>query len=178
MRIHIHFMPEEIIDQYNLRPLMHNDWLYLKISKGMYGLKQAGYLANQNIQQHIKKYGYLLNARCDRYTIAVDATDSHYCGFTLNWDYTNCTLEISMRNYIPNLLAQLQIESTKTEHAPHEQSLPIYGKHVQYQTDEPDLPVLPKQEITKIQQVVGSLLYYVCAVDPTLLAALASITSE
>ena len=56
--------------------------------------------------------------------------------------------------------------------------MPIYGTHVQYQTDEPALPVLPKQEITKIQQVVGSLLYNAKAVDPTLLVALVSIASE
>ena len=46
------------------------------------------------------------------------------------------------------------------------------------QTDEPDLPVLPKQVITKIQQVVGSLLYYARAIDPTLLVALGSIACE
>ena len=216
MRIHVRFVPEEIINQYNLRPLIHNDWLYLKISKGMYGLKQAGYLANQNLQNHLKKFGYapckhtrglwkhatrdvqfvlvvddfgiqythkedknhLLNALRDRYKIAVDATGSNYCGLTLNWDYNNRTLEISMPNYIPNLLAQLQFESTKTEHAPHNHNVPIYGKHVQYQTDGPTLPILPKKEITKIQQVVGSLLYYARAVDPTLLVALGSIASE
>ena len=87
-------------------------------------------------------------------------------------------MEISIPNYIPNLLTQLQFESTKTEHDPHEHNMPIYGTHVQHQTDEPSLPVLPKQEITKIQQVVGSLLYYARAVDPTLLVALGSIASE
>ena len=40
MHIHVSFVPQEIIDQYNLKPLIHNDWLYIKITKGMYGLKQ------------------------------------------------------------------------------------------------------------------------------------------
>ena len=58
MRINKKIVPKEIIDQYNLRPLIHNDWLYIKIMKGMYGLKQAGYLANQNLKTHLHKYGY------------------------------------------------------------------------------------------------------------------------
>ena len=58
MRIHVWFVPPEILDQYNLCPLIHNEWLYIKISKGMYGLKQVGYLANQNLQKHLAKYGY------------------------------------------------------------------------------------------------------------------------
>jgi len=51
-------VPQEIIQQYNLRPLIHNDWSYIQIPKGMYRLKQAGYLANQNLKEHLAKYGY------------------------------------------------------------------------------------------------------------------------
>ena len=42
MRIHVSFVPQEIIDQYNLKPLIHNDWLYIKITKEMYGLNKLG----------------------------------------------------------------------------------------------------------------------------------------
>ena len=41
MRIHIRFVPKEIIDRYKLRSLLHNDWLYLKISKDIY-VSKAG----------------------------------------------------------------------------------------------------------------------------------------
>jgi hypothetical protein len=33
-------------------------WVYLEIRKGMYGLKQAGLLANQLLQQRLEPYGY------------------------------------------------------------------------------------------------------------------------
>ena len=49
---------------------------------------------------------------------------------------------------------------------------------VQYEMDADPLPILSKQETTKIQQIVGSLLYCARAVDPTLLVALGSITSD
>jgi hypothetical protein len=39
--------PEEIIQKYNLNDLAVDGWVYIEIRKGMYGLKQAGLLANQ-----------------------------------------------------------------------------------------------------------------------------------
>jgi hypothetical protein len=38
---------EEIVNKYNLKALAMDDWVYIEIRKGMYGLKQAGLLANQ-----------------------------------------------------------------------------------------------------------------------------------
>ena len=35
MRIHVQFVPLEIIEQYNLHPLIHNYWLFIKITKEM-----------------------------------------------------------------------------------------------------------------------------------------------
>jgi hypothetical protein len=39
--------PEEIIQKYNLNALAVKGWVYIEIRKCMYGLKQAGLLANQ-----------------------------------------------------------------------------------------------------------------------------------
>jgi hypothetical protein len=47
MRIPIKLIPQEIIDDYNLVPLIHKDYIYVKINKGMYGLPQAGLLTNK-----------------------------------------------------------------------------------------------------------------------------------
>ena len=54
MSIHVQFVSLEIIEQYKLRPLIHNDWLYIKNTKGMYGLKQTGYLADKNLDKPCK----------------------------------------------------------------------------------------------------------------------------
>jgi hypothetical protein len=38
-----------IIDQYALRDLAEDGWVYVEIQKGMPGLKQAGILANKRL---------------------------------------------------------------------------------------------------------------------------------
>ena len=52
-------IPQEIIDQYNIEDLnIDKGWCYMSIDKGMYGLKQAGIIANNELQKHLKLYGY------------------------------------------------------------------------------------------------------------------------
>lgn len=46
MRLPITVIPAEIVAQYKLLPLVHNGFIYIEICKGMYGLPQAGKLAN------------------------------------------------------------------------------------------------------------------------------------
>ena len=45
-QIKIDVIPQEFIDKYRLMDFVHNGWVYFEISKGMYGLKQAGKQAN------------------------------------------------------------------------------------------------------------------------------------
>ena len=45
-KIPMDIIPEEIIQQYNPRNLAHKDFVYMEIQKGMYGLPQAGKIAN------------------------------------------------------------------------------------------------------------------------------------
>jgi hypothetical protein len=74
--------PEEIIQKYNLNALAADGWVYIEIRKGMYGLKQAGLLANQLLQTHLATFGYcparhtpgiwLHKTRPISFTLAVD----------------------------------------------------------------------------------------------------------
>jgi hypothetical protein len=50
--------PEEIVQKYNLKALAVDGWVYIDIRKGMYGLKQAGLLANQLLQTRLAPFGY------------------------------------------------------------------------------------------------------------------------
>jgi hypothetical protein len=50
--------PEEIIQKYKLNALTVDGWVYIEIRKGMYGLKQAGLLANQLLQTRLSPFGY------------------------------------------------------------------------------------------------------------------------
>jgi hypothetical protein len=50
--------PEEIIQKYNLKALAVDGWVFIEIRKGMYGLEQAGILANQLLQTRLAPFGY------------------------------------------------------------------------------------------------------------------------
>ena len=58
MRLPLDVIPEEIILTYDLQTLAHNGWVYIEIRKGMYGLPQAGILANKLLTARLHKYGY------------------------------------------------------------------------------------------------------------------------
>jgi hypothetical protein len=50
--------PNEIIQKYNLNALAVDGWVHIEIRKGMYGLKQAGLLANQLLKTRLVPFGY------------------------------------------------------------------------------------------------------------------------
>ena len=59
MRIPLKRIPQEIVDEYNLATLVDNQvWIYMRIKKGVYGLKQSGIIANQELAEHMAPFGY------------------------------------------------------------------------------------------------------------------------
>ncbi|KAI2500611.1 Reverse transcriptase (RNA-dependent DNA polymerase) [Fragilaria crotonensis] len=58
MRIPISMIPPAIMEHYQLTPLIHNGHVYVEIRKGMYGLPQAGILANDRLAEFLKPHGY------------------------------------------------------------------------------------------------------------------------
>ena len=57
--IPLKIIPQEIIDTYDLKALVDDQgWIYMRIEKGMYGLKQAGIITNQELVKHIAPFGY------------------------------------------------------------------------------------------------------------------------
>ena len=57
-RIKIDVIPQEFINKYRLVDFVHNGWVYFEISKGMYGLNQAGKLANDLLRERLVAHGY------------------------------------------------------------------------------------------------------------------------
>jgi hypothetical protein len=51
-------IPQEFIDKYKLTGLDRDRWIYFKICQGCYGIPQAGILANDLLQSHLKAEGY------------------------------------------------------------------------------------------------------------------------
>jgi hypothetical protein len=56
MKMLISRFPEGIIQKYNLKALAVNGWVYIKIRKGMYGLKQPGLIVNQLLQTSLAPF--------------------------------------------------------------------------------------------------------------------------
>ena len=42
-------IPQEFVDEYNLHELSKDGWTYFEITKGVYGLPQAGILSNTQL---------------------------------------------------------------------------------------------------------------------------------
>jgi hypothetical protein len=216
MRLPIALIPPEIIDAYNLRDLVHNGYVYIEIRKGMYGLPQAGILANQLLTKRLAVDGYyptthtpglfrhrwrpiifslvvddfgvqytgtehanhLVQTLKKHYTISEDWAGTLYCGLTLAWDYRQRTVDVSMPGYISNALHKFQHPPPRLpQHAPYKWSRPNYGATIQLTDPIDKSPALPPNEIKRLQQVVGTLLYYARAVDSTMLAALGTLSS-
>ena len=58
MHIPLKTIPQDIIDAYNLTALLDDQgWIYMRIEKVMYGLKQAGIIANQELVKHMDPFG-------------------------------------------------------------------------------------------------------------------------
>ena len=111
--------------------------------------------------------------------ITVDWEGKLYCGITLNWDYNKRTVELSMPGYVEEVLHKYQhIPPQKPQHSPHKVEPVKYGAKVQYASNERELEELPKNAKIRIQQIVGSLLYYARTIDITMLPALSTISRE
>jgi hypothetical protein len=90
MKMLLSRFPEEIVQKYNLNALAVDGWVYIEIRKGMYGLKQAGSLANQLLQTRLAPFGYyparhtpglwLHNTRPISFTLVVDDFSVEYVG--------------------------------------------------------------------------------------------------
>ena len=59
MKLKLTDIPDEIIDHYNLREIVKQDgYVYCEVSKGMYGLPQAGIIAQELFAKRLAEHGY------------------------------------------------------------------------------------------------------------------------
>ena len=58
-RLKLDNFPEDVILHYGLRDKVSSDgYVYLEVRKGMYGLPQAGILAQKLLEERLEKHGY------------------------------------------------------------------------------------------------------------------------
>jgi hypothetical protein len=203
-------IPNKIVQCYNLHELVNDKrWVYLKIQTGMYGLLQAGILANKLLEQRLNAKGYyhcqhtprlwshvwqdiilylvvddfgikttsrehvihLKDALKEHYTVTMDWDGSLFCGINIDWNYPAGTVNLNMPKYIPKALLKFQHPTPDSpQHQPYKHAPIQYGARVQRVVINTSAPLSP-DAIKRVQNIVGTLLYYGRAVDPTLLTA-------
>ncbi len=218
IRMKLSDIPLEIIEEYKLREKVTPDGsIYIVANKGMYGLPQAGLLANELLEKRLNENGYfqsklvpglwrhkwrpiqftlvvddfgvkyvgkehalhLKHTLEQHYKVTNDWTGTRYIGITLDWDYVNRKVHLSMPNYVSKALKQFQhIRKPKPQHAPYPCAKINYGAKKQYATQVSQAPPLDKQGKKFIQQVCGKFLFLGRAVDPTLLCPISAIASQ
>jgi hypothetical protein len=216
VRIPRHMLPDAIISLYNLEPLISNDYVYAQVRKGMYGLPQAGKLANDALVKYLAPHGFipcsvtpglwrdtasdlmftlvvddfgvrytdkanvdrLLNVLQQEYKCSTDWTGNRYVGLTLDWDYQNGTCDISMPGYIARALSRFDHPTpTKKQHSPHPWNAPDYGSRQQFAQHD-NTPFVDAKHKLRLQEVLGTLLYYGRAVDGTMIPAIGTIATQ
>jgi hypothetical protein len=100
----------------------------------------------------------------------MDWEGTQYLSLTIDWDYTNCKVHLSMPGYIKKALLRFGHDPLdKPQMQPFPHTIPSYGVKVQSAKDLDSSPPATKEEEKYIRQVVGVLLYYGCAVNSTIL---------
>jgi hypothetical protein len=159
------------------RPMQHTHGLWKHDTRPIsfmlevddFGVKYVGREHAEHLLECIKK----------NYNISSDWKGSAYCGLTLDWDYKNRTVDLSMPGYIKAALHKYHHAApARPEHAPHTWNPPIYGSKTQYVEDETTSPALSDKDVNKLQQRTVTLLYYTRAVDPTLIMPINVLASE
>ena len=91
VRMNLADFPDDVIEHYNLKALANkNGMVFVEIRKGMYGLPQAGLLAQELLEQRLNKHGYTQSDRTPglwthkwrpiQFTLVVDDFGVKYVG--------------------------------------------------------------------------------------------------
>ena len=216
MLVPISMILDDIIQLYNLEPLIVNGYVYVLTQEGIYKLPQAGRIANKQLCNILKPFGYtpsiskpglwkhkqhpiaftlvvdnfgikyvdkagiqhLLQALQTKYKVTKDWEGTQYIGLIIAWDYNARTCKIAMPGYIKRALQQFKhSKPKKSKDATHCWIKPTYSKLMQF-AEVDNSPFLDAGNKKRIQEVLGTLLYYAQAVNNTMLVALNSIAAQ
>jgi hypothetical protein len=131
--------------------------------------------------KYVKKedVDHLIASIKSTYSLTEHWTDDMYCGITLDWDYENRHVYISMPGYIKKKLQEYgHIMPKRLQTCPYSPEPKQFGTEAQAPLPPDTTPKLDAKGIKRVQQIVGSILYYARAVDMTVLMALSSIAVE
>ena len=151
MKMPLSLFPSWIVEQYNLNELAIKGWVYIEMRHMVWGLPQAGILANKRLRRKLAPFGYhecvntpglwrhetraisftlvvddfgvkyvrkedvdhLIASIKSTYSLTKDWTGNMYCGITLEWDYENRHVNISMPGYIKKRFARVRVHNAQ-----------------------------------------------------------------
>jgi hypothetical protein len=122
---------------------------------------------------------HLIDSLTPFYKITVDKEGTRFIGLTLEWDYKNREVHVSMPGYVKKALLRFNWPNPKKpQHQPYPH-LPIqYGAKTQTSEPEDTSPRLDREKTKFIQEVTGVFLFYARAVDSTILVSLSALAAE
>ena len=106
----------------------------------------------------------------------IDWSGSKYIGFNLKFDTINRSVNLSMPGYIEKVLTRFAPTLQHGADSPALYIPPTYGAKTQKPCSDSTV-LLDAHQRTRIQGIVGSLLFYARGVDPTILPAVNMIAS-
>lgn len=199
MRVNIKYIPEKVLVKYE--GLIKDGYVMSEISKGIYGLPQAGLLAQERLVRHLAKNGYhqAKNTPClfsheekkIVFTLVVDDFGIKYqdkadaehllavlrqLGLWIDIDRDKKTLTLSMPGYVNKAMKRFGHDSSRGSEVPIKYTPPNYGKHTQM-AQEDGSPKLSPGEAKRIQEIVGVFQYYARVIDSTMLCATTKLAS-
>ena len=123
---------------------------------------------------------HLISCLSQKYELKVHRTGNlyKYLGYTIDYDRTARTLELSMPDYIPAMLERLRPNCSRTAPSPAIYTPPSYGQKSPQLTPTDASPDASPAQKKIIERVVGSLLFYARAVDASFLTAVGALSAH
>jgi Reverse transcriptase (RNA-dependent DNA polymerase) len=127
----------------------------------------------------LEDFNHLADTLRKDYNITTDMTASKFCGITLEWNYEAGHVTLSMPGYVEKALQRFtHPDPRRPQHAPHPWIQPNYGASIQYAEPEDTSTPLDKHGTKRLQEVIGTFLFYGRAVDNTMLTALGTLATS
>ena len=219
MSIDVKYIPTDIFERYQLAQYVYNGRVYVQVDGCLYGLPQAGLLAEKKMKGILLAAGFVEcpNAPClfrhatrkisftlvvddfgicwrkkedaeylmttleAHYKMKTDWTGTSYLGYKIEDKGTGDerTLTLSMPKYVPAMLKRFDYSVTTNVYQPEKFTpQPYHSAASQLVPAADDSPLLSEGAKTRVQQIVGSVLYYARALDSTLLCACNRLASQ
>ena len=134
-----------------------------------FGVKYQGIQHAKHLKKSLEKY----------YKVAVYWKGQLFCGITLGWNYNMRHIDLSVPGYVQRKRTKYQHANPKNPQHSLYQAQPVqYCTKVKRLVKSETSSPLSDKKIKRVQDIVGTFVWYSCACDTTLAASLSAIASR